>query len=83
MGINPRITCKRPVFRWAGHLVSGDAGKISDDRTPAVLSAGTRYGIPTLFVMNKCEETAVLEDYARVLGMRVLVSGTRNRRRKK
>jgi hypothetical protein len=57
------------VFRWADavlFLVTPEKYQMTE-LLPYYRLAG-RYGLPALFVMNKCEEAAVLEDYRAMLG---------------
>ena len=56
------------VFRWADavlFLVTPEKYQMTE-LLPYYRLAG-RYALPALYVMNKCEEEAVLEDYRRLL----------------
>jgi hypothetical protein len=59
------------AFRWASavlFLVTPEKYQMTE--LLPYYRLARRYGVPALFTMNKCEETAVLEDYARQLGGR-------------
>ena len=56
------------VFRWAQaviFLVTPEKYQMTE--LLAYYTLARRYEVPTLFVMNKCEQSAVLEDYAKQL----------------
>ena len=59
------------VFRWAEavlFLVTPEKYQMTE--LLPYYRLARRYGLPALFVMNKCEESAVLEDYRRQLADR-------------
>jgi hypothetical protein len=57
------------VFRWTqGVVFLVTPEKYQMTELLAYYALARRYHVPTLFVMNKCEQSAVLDDYARLLG---------------
>jgi len=66
------------AFRWADavlFLVTPEKYQMSELLPYYRLAA--RYGVPALFVMNKCEEQAVLEDYGAMLARVGAAAGKR------
>ncbi|CAA9441363.1 MAG: hypothetical protein AVDCRST_MAG64-4199, partial [uncultured Phycisphaerae bacterium] len=56
------------VFRWAEAVVFAvTPEKYQMTELPPYYRLAKRYAVPTLFVMNKCEEAVVAEDYERQL----------------
>ncbi len=59
------------VFRWCeGAIFLVTPEKYQMTELLPYYRLAKRYGLPALFVMNKCEESAVLEDYRRQLADR-------------
>ena len=58
------------AFRWAdGVLFLVTPEKYQMTELLPYYRLAARYAVPALYVMNKCEEAAVLEDYRRLLGV--------------
>lgn len=64
------------VFRWVEAVVFAvTPEKYQMTELPPYYRLAKRYGVPPLFVMNKCEEAVVAEDYQQQLVAQGLVDG--------